>query len=203
VRRRKVRPNSKNPYKNRNLPVGQLEYDIGGVDIWRGAMLEFGEEELIFDIPRLVGGGSLINLGDSEGGSAILLAQGLICRDLSGHVCTVDNYDKRAADRSDRNVRRACVQHLVTPLCLTTDRAFRVFNSCSNKDFSFVFIDAGHDYENVKSDWLNYSTLISDGIVAFHDTNQEQVDRVIEELVYPGGWELVEWVNRIKCFSRE
>lgn len=200
---RKMRKSTKNPYKNRSLPVGKLEYDIGGLEIWRRAMLEFGEEELIFDIPRLVGGGSLINLGDSEGGSAILLAQGLICRNLPGHVFTVDNYSERAADRSDRNVRRACVQQKVTQLCLTTDRAFRVFDSFSNKDFSFVFIDAGHDYDNVKSDWLNYSTLISDGIVAFHDTNQEPVDRAIEELVYPSGWELVEWVNRIKCFSRK
>ena len=66
-----------NPYKNRSLPVGKLEYDIGGIEVWRKAMLEFGEEELIFDIPRLVGGGYMINLGDADGGSAILLAEGL------------------------------------------------------------------------------------------------------------------------------
>lgn len=41
------------------------------------------------------------------------------------------------------------------------------------KEFSpydFIFIDGGHDYESVKSDYENYSPLIAkEGIIAFHD----------------------------------
>jgi predicted O-methyltransferase YrrM len=34
--------------------------------------------------------------------------------------------------------------------------------------YDFVYIDGGHDYETVKSDWINYSPL-ANKIVAFHD----------------------------------
>jgi hypothetical protein len=179
-----VEPNKQNPYANkRNLPVGKLEYPARSSDLWtKGVMLEYGEPELIYSIPRLVSGGLMINLGDAQGGSAILLAQGLRDEQLAGCVYTVD-----------------CYKIIQVPA--TTDDAFDgFFKTFGCPQFSFLFIDAGHKYENVKTDWLNYSPLVVEGgLVGFHDSNQEDIDRVIEECV---DWELVEWVNRIKVFKK-
>lgn len=50
----------------------------------------------------------------------------------------------------------------------TIDEANSLF---PNKDIDFLFIDGGHDYRTVKSDYDNYSPLVrAGGIIAFHDT---------------------------------
>jgi cephalosporin hydroxylase len=41
--------------------------------------------------------------------------------------------------------------------------------------YQFLFIDAGHEYPDVKADWENYSPLVDEGgIVAFHDIQPRQ-----------------------------
>ena len=35
--------------------------------------------------------------------------------------------------------------------------------------YEFVFIDAGHDYPDVRSDWETYSMMAPGGLVCFHD----------------------------------
>ena len=189
--------------EERYLPVGQIGWRVScePIKLWERAALKAGEKEILRDIPRIVGGGGLINLGDLEGGSAILLAQGLEHNKLDGHVYTVDAY--RGIKKKNR-VRRKAVEnriesgvgHHITMIENTTNDALLLFTG----RYKFLFIDADHSYEGVKNDWLNYSPLI-DGMVAFHDTNQEPADRVIREHVTKD-WKLEYWVNRIKIFSR-
>lgn len=202
-----MQPNSKNPYAaKRNLPVGKLEYTARSSDLWtKGVMLEYGEPELIYSIPRLVSGGLMINLGDAQGGSAILLAQGLRDEQLAGCVYTVDCYKDSERKRASRNYKDAGVEDLIIQVPATTDDAFDgFFKTFGCPQFSFLFIDAGHKYENVKADWLNYSPLVLEGgLVAAHDTNQEDIDRVVRECIEPDNqWSLVEWVNRIKVWEK-
>lgn len=196
----------RNPYKKaRKLPVGELEYpleeELDELLLEKSAMLEFGEQELIFDIPRLVNGGNLLNLGDGKGGSAILLAKGLQARSLKGHVYTVDNYGDADSRRAFRNYEEAGVEEIITQCRGTTDHMIEVLKYI---EFRFIFIDADHEYEGVKNDWLNYSNLLADevSLIAFHDTNWEGTDKVIQEELNPKKWELVNWVNRIKVFKR-
>ena len=67
----------------RTLPVGQIGWRLLGVGkndpipLWQRAALAAGEKEILRDMPRIVGGGNMLNIGDLAGGSAILLAQGL------------------------------------------------------------------------------------------------------------------------------
>lgn len=197
----------KNPYKQRKLPVGQLEYSISQEIphkvLRRGSiMLEFGEMELIFDIPRLVGGGKLLNLGDACGGSAILLALGLQANNLEGHIHTVDCYLPSSARRAWRNYKAAGVESLITQYRGTTDE---MVERLKEHKFRFIFIDADHRYDSVKKDWLNYSEMLEDGdsLIALHDTNWEGTDKVIQEEIDPSQWEMVYWINRIKAFKRK
>ena len=190
----------------RYLPIGQLGWkvDCGSIPLWGGAALYMGEEEILRDIPRIVGGWNIINLGDLRGGSAILLAQGLEHNKLEGHVYTVDAYlfgDSKRRDDQNRELGRTNriktgTDHRITMIENTTTTALLLFTD----RYSFIFIDADHSYEGIRDDWINYSPLI-DGMVAFHDTNQEPAERVIEEYVVKD-WKLEYWVNRIKIFSR-
>jgi cephalosporin hydroxylase len=47
--------------------------------------------------------------------------------------------------------------------------------------YDWVFIDAGHHYEEVKADWLNYGFL-SDDVVCFHDILYPHVARLWAEI---------------------
>ncbi len=187
-------------YGSNRGPVGHLGYYLpGNPEIWKYAALEFGEEELIYDAPRLVRGGPILNLGDDEGGSAILLAQGLGSH-LNGHVWTVDNYEAKQKRRAERNMETAGVKDRITILNCRTDEALEHLDGYQ---FSFIFIDADHSYEGVKHDWLEFSPhLKQDGLMAMHDTNQEYTNNVIEECIDPKEWINIFWVNRIKVFKR-
>ena len=51
----------------------------------------------------------------------------------------------------------------------TTDR--NIQNKIKlNGPYDLIFIDGGHDYETVKSDFVNFSKLVSkNGVIVFHD----------------------------------
>lgn len=198
-------PIAKNPYPNRKLPVGVLQWSPRSGTVISPhlaknvVMLEYGEPELLTDIPSLVGGGDLLNLGDARGGSAILLALGLKSSGLQGQVSTVDCYREVEKQRAFRNMVQAGVSELITQYRGTTSDLAGQFT----QTFNFVFIDADHSYEGVLSDFLNYSPKVSEnGLIAFHDTNQEWSDRVIRENVEQD-WERILWINRIKVFKRK
>jgi len=184
-------------------PVGQIGYPLeGNPSIYRLASLEGGEEEFIYDAPRLVGGGNLLNLGDLKGGSAILLAQGLRDRNLEGHVTTVDCYLPHKRRASKRNMEKAQVYEYITIMRNSTQAAAEILQKAEAR-FNFVFIDAGHEYEDVKNDWENFTPMLnSGGMVAFHDTNSEPIARVIKEIDLDI-WTQNFWVNRIKAFTRK
>ena len=67
-----------NPYPNRPYPVGELSYEIktetgkdSVVSVSSLAMLEYGEQEVLYDMPRIIGGGNIANLGHARGGSLV------------------------------------------------------------------------------------------------------------------------------------
>lgn len=199
-----------NPYPNRPHPVGKLEYplkdDIGSI---KGiAMLEFGEEELLYDIPRLIGGGNIANLGHARGGSAILLARGLKDRDLDGHVTSVDVFKAPHRQQLDAVIKVLVETDALDRVTIrhgrTDDVGEQLFNE--GRFFSFVFIDADHSYDGVKNDFLLWSQMVEiGGWIGFHDTNQEFSRKVLdEELIGNANWKEHEdlHVNRIRIFEK-
>jgi predicted O-methyltransferase YrrM len=197
-----------NPYKNRNYPVGQLKYDLPienqKVVDSISAQLEYGEKELLYDIPRIIHGGCIANLGCCFGGSATLLAKGLTDRFLSGRVYTVDIYkEKNQISKATDKFNKFNVFESIN-VCHGTTQEWGKRWLEDGTLFRFVFIDADHSYEGVRDDFLLFSKLITtNGWVAFHDTNQDYTNRVLEEYLLDNPrWTLKLWINRIKVFQK-
>ena len=184
----------KNPYSNRPYPVGQLEYQLESgqdtVDALKHlAMLEFGEPELLYDIPRLMaestgkGTFTAANLGHASGGSAILLAKGIQDSLSLGCVISVDTF--KGARNSTAKFQEAYetlvkndVQEIVTLLRGTT-----TFHSRHSRDFDFLFVDADHSYEGVLSDFKNWSPfVVVGGWMGYHDSNQLFCHKVFSDI---------------------
>jgi cyclopropane fatty-acyl-phospholipid synthase-like methyltransferase len=184
--------------------VGSIGYFIPGEpEVWDQAALEGGERELIFDSPRLSGGGHLLDLGTHTGGSAILMAQGLIHNKLKGHVWTVDNFDDEKRGIAEDRMVEAGVESLITIYQMKSRHAAPKFCGRGIQPFNFIFIDACHDYHAVRDDWRDYHKMVAEGgMVAFHDTNDTNIVRVIEQEVDQKKWELILWINRIKVFRK-
>jgi predicted O-methyltransferase YrrM len=201
---------SHNPYPYRKLPVGQLDYPLPGPQarqvqlIKRHCLLEYGEPEVLFDMPRIIGqGGEYLNLGHGGGGSTILLASGLVEQKLPGTVHSVDYFDKADGYSLKRAMEVVSEFNVQDRVKLYRGNTKEFANSFTGMQFTFLFIDAGHSYEEVLHDFLVFSPLVKvDGVVAFHDTNQDPSDKVITENVLNGPWQQILHVNRIKAFKR-
>lgn len=71
------------------------------------------------------------------------------------------------------------VSEYITPMQKTSVEAANQF---SDKSLSFVFIDASHDYENVKSDMLAwYPKIKSNGTLAGHDWPYPPIVKAVTE----------------------
>jgi predicted O-methyltransferase YrrM len=189
-----------NPYgSRRTLPVGKLSYPCKFNVNKVSAALEYGEKELLYDIPRMVGiNGVYCNLGELYGGSSILMALGILDQKLQAEVWTVD-IDEKCLARAKKNYYRFGVENVIAQFHGSSGDCAKDFK---DNRFNFVFIDADHSFKYTKNDIINYLPLVvPGGYIGLHDTNQDDVDRAIKEIGLDK-LELVEWVNRIKVFKK-
>lgn len=204
-----------NPYPNRPHPVGSLSYELGIRHMKnihphrRLLMLEFGEAEVLYDMPRIIGGGTIANLGHARGGSAILMGLCLKELELEGHVYSVDTFERLTGDdtkepEARRNLAAVDVADYVTLCVGTTDEWAK---KLAHKEFDFLFIDADHSYGGVLNDFKNWTPMVKvGGLVGFHDTNQDFSHRVlVEQVLDNSAWsELKELhINRVRVFRKE
>lgn len=71
-----------------------------------------------------------------------------------------------------------------------TDHAVQRFRR-EGLRIAYLHIDADHTYEGCLADFRGFSDLVVDnGIITFHDTDMEGVDRVVSEVRRVPGWEL-------------
>lgn len=202
---------SSNPYPNRPYPVGQLSYRLPAYrsDKVKALLpycgLEFGEPEILFDIPRILRlGGDYLNLGHGRGGSAMCLAAGLKDRNKVGMVHSVDTfstnsgYKKHAAEDALAKTELTGFVKLYRGLTKTFVPTFTEMN------LTFLFIDADHSYNGVNEDFQAFSpSVMVGGAVGFHDTNQEPSHKVISENITGNhDWVQICHVNRIEIFKR-
>ncbi len=203
-----------NPYPGRPYGVGPQSYPLPDdhqrtvKKLRRKCMLENGEPELLFDIPRIVGGGDLANLGHARGGSAFLMARGLQELSIEGHVYSVDRFREPGPmaarfGRATADMEELGLSDEIT-LCHGTTSEWA--KDLKDKRFNFIFIDADHTYAGVERDLLEWSPMLNvGGLVGFHDTNQDfTVDVLVKYLIDKPGWkERTEFhVNRIRVFEK-
>lgn len=80
-----------------------------------------------------------------------------------------------------RNIVRARVGDLVAAVKLTSLQAAAGW---SERDIGLLWLDGDHRYSAVRADFLAWSPFVApSGIIAFHDTDTDDVERLLRELV--------------------
>jgi hypothetical protein len=205
-----------NPYPNRPHPVGVLNYKIGDecesdvAACKEYSMLEFGEPELVYELPRQVSNPVnpepilIANLGHARGGSALLMAKCLKKFNIKGHIVSVDKFSDHSYEGNVKRLKELDVETFVTLYRGSTNKWAENFNKRGFK-FDLIFVDADHTYEQVWNDVELWTPLLkSEGLMAFHDTNQEGVFDAVKDTVVHRGWKELEGlhVNRIRVFEK-
>lgn len=81
------------------------------------------------------------------------------------------------------NIVHSGYQDIITPIPNTSATAARYFKAHDIKA-DLIYVDASHEYEDVKADIENYSTLLNDGGVMFGDDySWPGVFRAVNELL--------------------
>jgi predicted O-methyltransferase YrrM len=71
------------------------------------------------------------------------------------------------------------IKHIITPIRMTSLEASKLY---ADNSLDFVFIDAAHDYENVKADLIAwYPKVKNGGMFAGHDYPFDTVKRAVHE----------------------
>lgn len=174
-------------------------------NVW--TMLSDPEKRILWHLSKNMNEtGDIVNLGHANGGSAHVMGLAMLRFKKKGTLRSVDLFKTRRGDKVS-----VCEEHLKKFKLHEKVQLYKGLTSTFGDVWlkekllaDVIFIDAGHDYESVKHDWLKFSQLIIDenSTVAFHDCNQIHTDRVIQEYVDPRKWKQTYHVDRIKVFQR-
>jgi hypothetical protein len=91
------------------------------------------------------------------------------------------------------------VKHIINPIRMDSEIASKTYKDNS---LDFVFIDASHDYENVKKDILNwYPKVKQNGVLAGHDYNEtwSGVIDAVNEFISNNDYSL--YINKEDCWG--
>ncbi|OGW83264.1 MAG: hypothetical protein A2987_05825 [Omnitrophica bacterium RIFCSPLOWO2_01_FULL_45_10] len=125
------------------------------------------------------GEGALVEIGSSEGKSAIAMALGSKLSEREKVFC-VDPHIEGTKDIFLKNLDMMALSDYVVPIFGFSEEARKSFD----KKIRMIFIDGDHRYEAVKKDILLWKDLLIDGgVMAFHDYNWEGVARAVGELI--------------------
>jgi len=149
------------------------------------------EGEFLYNTVENCRSGAIIEIGSWKGKSTIWLGKGSKAGKCA-KIYAIDPHTGSLAHRKKygksytfedfkRNIKDAEINDIIFPIVKTSAEAAQSFS-----DFvEFVFIDGDHRYEMAKLDFeLWYPKLLNRGIVAFHDSENPEVRRVIDEFIY-------------------
>tara|TARA_R110000751_G_C13772582_1_gene480297 strand:- start:1523 stop:2014 length:492 start_codon:yes stop_codon:yes gene_type:complete len=138
---------------------------------------------LMADFPRITGPGDFANLGHDAGGSACLLAAGILDQKYEDSVVHSVDINFEGSKRINDLIDEFGASKIIRKCKGSTDEFAKVFQK-RNQEFVFVFFDADHCYEAVVKDFKSYSQMVKiGGFVAFHDTHQDFSHRAVEDTV--------------------
>ncbi len=97
--------------------------------------------------------------------------------------------------RDPKSVFSQQYPEIVTLNCLTTE-AGRGFFRKNETQIDFLHVDANHSYEHALEDFETFLPLLSESaIVTFHDTNTEDIQRVLNRVVQHPGFQCLDMAD--------
>jgi len=159
---------------------------ISEIDGW----LSDSEGELLYELAKGVPGGqAIVELGSWKGKSTVWLAKGTEAGQRN-KVHSIDPHSGSKAHISEgetntypafiNNLTKAGVQDVVVPLVKTPAEAVKRWR----EGIGLFWIDATHEYEDVKRDFLSWEPYLLPGArVAFHDCDQAGPAQVVEKYI--------------------
>ena len=176
----------------------QLTSEIDG---W----LSDSEGELLYRLAKEVPSGqAIVELGSWKGKSTVWLAKGTEAGQRN-KVYSIDSHSGSKAHISEgetntypafiNNLTKAGVQGIVVPLVKTSTEAVKRWQ----EGIGLLWIDATHEYEDVKHDFLSWERHLLPGArVAFHDCDQAGPAQVVKEyLNHSNDFTIVQHVDTI------
>ena len=177
------------------------------LDYVNKAQITTGEMAYLYETVKRLGDGVYANIGTYRGASAYCMAAGLKHGNHTGTVHAVDWYDgvNGAYTREvfAEKIGEKGLSEFITPMQGDSIEIAKMSNIVHHGEacYSFIFIDADHEYDSIKADFNAWSPLLKpDGEIAFHDTNMKSVGRFISEL--SNEWEQIDHIYTIKAFTR-
>lgn len=155
----------------------------------------------------------IVEIGSCEGRSSAYIAKSLQVNGIPGTLYCVDlwelgigktpakHHNPSTHRKFQGNLKLLGLYNYVVELQGNSDD---IFDEWQNGEIDMLFIDGGHKYEEVLSDFMNWSQLLkSDGILSFHDANQEGVSKVIRDFVIKSGdWDHIGQEDRLTAFQK-
>ncbi len=157
-----------------------------GIDGW----LSDSEGELLYELAKKVPSGqAIVEIGSWNGKSTVWLAKGTEAGQRN-KVHSIDSHSGSKAHISEgetntypvfiNNLTKAGVQDIVVPLVKTSAEALKRWR----EGIGLLWIDATHEYEDVKRDFLSWEPYLLPGArVAFHDCDQVGPAQVVKEYI--------------------
>lgn len=156
--------------------------------------LTFREGALLYNFAkRCSERNAIIEIGSWEGKSTVYLSNGSKVGN-GAHVFAIDphtgpeqsahiNDDVWTYDAFIKNITGGRAGELVTPIVKFSEDAAKDFD----KPVGFIFIDGGHAYEAVRTDFDNwYPKVVEGGVIAFHDSIKYDGPRRLLSEIIPG-----------------
>lgn len=138
--------------------------------------------------------GVIVEIGSWKGKSTICLAKGSKAGKKE-KVYAIDPHTgasehKKAFgkiwtfDEFKRNIKNAEVEDIVIPIVKTSKDAEKEWTSIP---IELLWIDGAHEYDFVKLDYELWEPhLIDGGVIAFHDTHNENPKKIVTDYLYKG-----------------
>lgn len=146
--------------------------------------------------------GEIVEIGSWKGKSTICIALALSgtqkIHAIDHHIGSKECGLVNSLPEMKSNLKKYGVSKKVNILAMKSDDAAKIWAK-GGKKISFLWIDASHEYEDVKKDFLIWSKyLVNGGIIAFHDTFfRDGPKRVVDEFIFRGGFSGIGFVDEI------
>ena len=161
------------------------------------------EATFLYNSARTAKRGEVVEIGSWKGRSTICLALG--AEKIGKKVYAVDRHRgdescgfENTLPAFKKNIKKFGVSDVVVPVVMKSEDA-AVAWAKKRKPIGLLWIDASHDYMDVKNDFTMWIEYVSHGgVVALHDTFfRDGPKRVVDEFIFRGNFAYIGFVDEI------